>query len=213
MHFAASLPRVDSETKLDGSPQQYGPNGVTTRSPVVKAALDVLNARWPWTLSYLELVNSACAQLNSAGIDVPVDMESTVDELLEQLVLGGVARFRLDTASRSPSPMPRLDDEIRRTAEVACDEGQLHAFNLWHETVWLSVVDLHVLPLLGGTRDREALVDELLSFVRDGLITFDAEAGGAELQVAAGNYVDGLPKRLTEMKLIRLEEPNAISAS
>ena len=86
-------------------------------------------------------------------------------------------------------------------------------FNLWHETVWLSVVDLHVLPLLGGTRDREALVDELLSFVRDGLITFDAEAGGAELQVAAGNYVDGLPKRLTEMKLIRLEEPNAISAS
>ena len=48
-------------------------------------------------------------------------------------------------------------------AEVARAEGDPHIFNLWHETVPLSPVDHHLLPLLDGTRDRDALVEELLS--------------------------------------------------
>ena len=141
-------------------------------------------------------------------------MESTVDELLEQLVLGGAARFRLDPLLPAPTKMPlRLDEAIRRMAEVARDEGQPHIFNLWHETVWVSPVELHILPLLDGTRNRIALVEEVFSAARQGSIGFARDGKqlltDAELREAAAEYIDALPKRLTEMKLIRLDDSNA----
>ena len=90
-----------------------------------------------------------------------------------------------------------------------------YIFNLWHETVPLSPVDRHLLPLLDGTRDRDALVEELVSspqgvigFARDG----EQLSSEAELREAAAEYIDALPKRLTEMKLLRVGESKASSA-
>ena len=53
LHFAAWLPPVGDETQLDDSNQEYGEQGRTlfTQDPGVKAAVDALSARWPWTLS------------------------------------------------------------------------------------------------------------------------------------------------------------------
>ncbi len=94
-------------------------------------------------------------------------------------------------------------------AEFARDKRQDHIFNRWHETVWVSPVELHVLPLLDGTRDRDTLVDEAYSAVRRGLIGFTRDGRQltteAELQEAAAEYIDALPQRLTEMKLLRLD--------
>jgi len=41
-------------------------------------------------------------------------------------------------------------------------ERDASTFNPWHETLLLSPVDRHLLPLLDGTRDRDALVAALL---------------------------------------------------
>ena len=210
LHFATSLPRLDGETNLDNSPQQYGSPGLTARDPGVKAALDALNASWPWTLSRQELLDAVYARLDAVGVQAAPDQEAQVDHLLELLLLGGAARIRLDTLSPAPTTSPlQLDDATRRMAEFARDKRQDHIFNRWHETVWVSPVELHVLPLLDGTRDRDALVDEAYSAVRRGLIGFTRDGRQltteAELQEAAAEYIDALPQRLTEMKLLRLD--------
>jgi SAM-dependent methyltransferase len=72
LHFAASLPPVDGETRLDHSRQGYlSPGGATlfTDDPGIKAAFDALSARSPWTLSHQELLDSVKQRLGSAGID------------------------------------------------------------------------------------------------------------------------------------------------
>jgi methyltransferase-like protein len=75
--------------------------------------------------------------------------------------------------------------------ELTGDESQASTFNIWHETHMLSPLDRHVLPLLDGTRDRDALLDALLPVVsmeRDAL----------------AEYLDALPQHLAEMKLLRV---------
>jgi methyltransferase-like protein len=50
MHFAAWVPPVDGQTRLDHSRQEYRePDDATlfTNDPGIKAALDALSARWP----------------------------------------------------------------------------------------------------------------------------------------------------------------------
>ena len=70
----------------------------------------------------------------------------------------------------------------------------------------LSPVDSHVLPLLDGTRDRDALEDALLALAREGQIPFKRDgqpvSGESELREAVVAYIDALPQRLTEMKLV-----------
>jgi methyltransferase-like protein/protein-L-isoaspartate O-methyltransferase len=71
MHFAASLPSLAGKTRLDDSSQQYGdPDGssLVTRDAVLRAAIDALTDRWPWTLSWQELVDAARARLARVGI-------------------------------------------------------------------------------------------------------------------------------------------------
>ena len=56
---------------LDHSRQEFEQlDGATlfTNDPGIKAALDVLSARWPWTLSRQELVDAVHDRLRSAGL-------------------------------------------------------------------------------------------------------------------------------------------------
>jgi hypothetical protein len=56
----------------------------------------------------------------------------------------------------------------------------------------LSPLDRHALPLLDGTRDRDALVDALLP-----VVSMDRDA--------LADYIDALPQHLAEMKLLRVD--------
>ena len=212
-HFAASLPPADGVSRLDNSAQQYGSAVLTTQDPVVKAALDALNAHWPWTVSRPELLDLVHARLDAAHVEAAGDLEPRIDHLLELLILSGAARFRLDPVLPAPSRTPlRLSEAIRRMAELARVVGQTHIFNIWHETVWVSPGDLQLLPLLDGTRDRNALVEVLLSRARDGVVGFMRDgvqlSTEADLRASAEEHIDTLPQRLKEMKLIRVVEAN-----
>jgi hypothetical protein len=55
---------------MDHSRQEYlESDGATlfTNDPGIKAALEALNARWPWTLSRQELIDAVHARLVAAG--------------------------------------------------------------------------------------------------------------------------------------------------
>jgi SAM-dependent methyltransferase len=210
MHFAARMPPVDGVTRLDDSPQQYGPAGeppLVAADPVVKAALDEFSARWPWTLSRQDLTDAVQARIGSVGAD-DTELEKRIDDLLEYLIFRGQALYRLTPVvpeSGASPTMPRLFEPARRMAELTRDETNASTFNRWHETVFPDPVDRYLLPLLDGTRDRDALVDALLKVARKGLIFFQHEGkrvtNRAALRASLAEHIDALPQRLAELKL------------
>lgn len=209
LHFAAWVPPVEGNTRLDDSQQEYGEAGsatLTTQNPVVKAALEVLNARWPSTLPRQELLDATKVRLAAAGIEAPADAGQPIDDLLDFLIVRGQARYRLHPVLAQIASTPsRLDESVRRMADLTRGDADASTFNLWHETLLLSPLDRYLLPLLDGTRDREALIDELtalacevhIRFERDGEIVTDE----AQIRVAAAEQVDAVPQRLAAMKL------------
>jgi methyltransferase-like protein len=82
-------------------------------------------------------------------------------------------------------------------------DADASTFNLWHETLILSAADRHLLPLLDGTRDRNALVEALLAVARDEPILEDQPTAETALRAAVAELVDTLPERLVDMELIR----------
>ena len=181
MHFAASLPPLTGETRLDGSSQQYGdPDGsnLVTHDAGLKAAIDALTARWPWTLSWQELVDAARARLVRVGIEPTPDFEARIDRLLEYLIIQGQVRYRLAPLLPEPACTPvRLNETARRMAELTREDVDAFVFNHWHELLPLSPVDRHLLPLLDGRHDRQALIEALMDVVDRDLIRIDRDDG------------------------------------
>lgn len=201
LHFAAWTPPVDGPTLMDHSRQEYQvADGATlfTNDPGLKATLEVLNARWPWTLSRQELVETVHARLTSAGFAPSPDLAGHVDDLMGVLIVQGQVRYRLDPVlpQAVSAGALRLGEPLRRMAELTRSDKDASIFNLWHESLILSPVDRHLLPLLDGTRDRDALLQALLTIDRETPIGVEREAMAA--------LVDGLPERLSEMKLLRV---------
>jgi methyltransferase-like protein len=91
-------------------------------------------------------------------------------------------------------------------AELTRGESDASTFNLWHETLTLSPVDRHLLPLLDGTRDRDALVAALLAIDRDNPIRIERDgkpvSGDTALRDALAEHIDAMPQRLAEMMLL-----------
>jgi methyltransferase-like protein len=200
VHIAAFVPPTEEQTRLDNSRQEYRQaDGSTlfTNDPGIKAALDALSDRWPWTQSRQELVDEVHARLVAAGFNPSASLPDHIDSLMGVLILQGQARCRLDPVLPDAPPTPlRLDETARRMAELTRNRIDASTFNLWHETQLLSPLDRHVLPLLDGTRDHDALVAALLAIAREEPIAFEHD-GLAE-------YLDALPQHLAEMKLLRV---------
>lgn len=125
------------------------------------------------------------------------------------MILQGQARCRLDPVLPEAAPaLLRLDETARRMAELTRTNIDASTFNRWHETHLLSPIDRHLLPLLDGTRDRDALVEALVAIARKDLIPIERDgkqlSGEAELHDALAEHVDALPQHLAEMKLLRV---------
>jgi methyltransferase-like protein/trans-aconitate methyltransferase len=216
MHFAAQMPPLGEVSRFDDSRQEYGQRpGFTmfAEDPKLKAALDVFNSHWPWTLSRQDLIDAVQKRLAEVGIEVETsgDLETTVDGLLDFLIVYGQTSFRLKPVLGPSTSGPLcLDETARRMAELSRNDVTAFTFNAWHEPLVLSPIDRDVLPLLDGTRGRDELIEAVLEFARatnvvverDGRTLTDA----AEHREFAAAFVDELPQRLAQMKLIRTPE-------
>jgi methyltransferase-like protein/SAM-dependent methyltransferase len=210
MHFAANVPPVEGPTRLDASSQEYGTPGealLVTDDPVVKAALNAFTARWPWTLTRQELMDTVQARIGSAGVD-DSELEKRVDDLLEHLIFRRHALYRLESVLPEPlatAKRPRIFEPSRRMAELTQGEADAFTFNRWHEPVFLDPVDRYLVPLLDGTRDRAALLKELLAIARDGRIWFQHDGKRVKdkvaLRDALAKILDELTDRLAKLKL------------
>lgn len=194
LHLAATVPPLDGPTRLDTSRQEFQQaDGATlfTNAPAIKAALDALTERWPWTLSHDELVATVRERLIAAGEHPSADLPAHIDDLTSVLVMQGQAHYRLDPVLPEPAGEPvRIDESARRMAELTQLDEDGSTFNPWHETVPLEPLDRLLLPLLDGSRDDAQLVEALLT-------------AGAGTREALVEHVHTMRQRLSEMKLLR----------
>jgi SAM-dependent methyltransferase len=212
LHFASWTPPLAGETTLDSEEQAFGYDALSfvVADGAVKAAVDALNARWPWTLSRADLLASVRARLAEAGVDEQPDLDGRIDSLLELLIVRGEARIRLEAVSPAAAGSPiRLAPEVRRMAGLAGEDEESFVFNPWHEILALSSVDRYLVPLLDGHTDRQALLGELIDLFHDNVIRIEHDDEQVLDEEAAaqllGEYVDTLPERLADLKLLDLD--------
>ncbi|MCV7354061.1 methyltransferase regulatory domain-containing protein [Mycolicibacterium fluoranthenivorans] len=108
LHFASSLPVADGFTRFDHTTQHYGAAGtqqIYTNDHGVKAAIDVLSARWPHTVAWPELTASTRDRLAAAGLEVPADLQTRIDTLLQMLLVRGLVRYRLNSVAPIGDPI------------------------------------------------------------------------------------------------------------
>src|SRR5690606_31838030 len=97
--------------------------------------------------------------------------------------------------------------KVGRLARLDAEKGSGWTTGPAHNVVRLDVVSLNLLPLMDGTRDREALKGALLTAVRDGRIRLkDNKTGldlaGPALEEAADEHVAAAIERLAGAGLL-----------
>ncbi|PRQ10252.1 methyltransferase regulatory domain-containing protein [Enhygromyxa salina] len=136
--------------------------------PLTKAALVELCAVWPTSVGFEQLERSARGRLATAGHDSTTPTrEQLVASLIECMVRNAVvARCWEPPIGAASSARPRISAFNRR---MAGRDGWLAA--LEHRPFVLEPTLAHLVPLLDGTRDHDALLDALAGLVETGDLT------------------------------------------
>jgi SAM-dependent methyltransferase len=170
---------------------------LTTPHPLSKAVFLLLGREWPRWLSTKELLDRARTSIAEAGGRVPDDEDER--RLLRFLVQGYGADV-LQIRS-SPCPFVTVPSERPRASALARLQGLkgTKVTNLKHESVRLED-DLvrRLLPLLDGTRDRAAILEEMGRFIRN------RNSVGAEALLAA--LPEGIDRNLDRVGKLALLE-------
>ena len=163
---------------------------LSTTRPLLKAAMRVLGEAWPGTVPFPEL---AARGLALAGR--PVDAADEVTALALGLLNSHIASDLIElhgapvTVARDVSEKPVASPAARLRA-AARDTVP----NRRHELVRLSELDRKLLPLLDGTRDRPALVNQLAERALIGELTVHRDGkplrDPGDIQQALGGALD-----------------------
>ncbi|VTU15622.1 bifunctional 3-demethylubiquinone-9 3-methyltransferase/ 2-octaprenyl-6-hydroxy phenol methylase [Variovorax sp. SRS16] len=138
---------------------------VTLRLPVHKAVAQVLDERYPATVSIDALVASGSARTGEPRAAV----EPVVMAMLEQLLILGAVRIRRSAPQVASyvSEFPRALEAVRGARGLALSTGpSSEVCNQWHEPVGLSMLERCVLPLLDGKHSHDDLAQHLAAEAR-----------------------------------------------
>jgi SAM-dependent methyltransferase len=166
--------RIGFAGKGDGTPVDLSPGvahrfetadglEVASSEPITKAALLWLRRHWPGDVAFSELCERTVSILRESGIEVPDDPDPRVRlaaDLLECLVGGGGVELRV----HAPDLVAAVPDHPRTSASTRW-QSRRHGFatNGRHQRVDLDTIAGQVARLADGTRDRAALLDDLVA--------------------------------------------------
>lgn len=174
-HFSIASPVRSDAADLDLQSRNtvafVGPKEAVlhTDNPLIKAALVTLRDVWPQAMHFNILLATARTACGRGTVETDARMDEDVDILEDALLrayAGGVIefymhppRFVLQPGGRPvASPLARL--QSREGSRVT---------TLHHRTITIEdPLGRHFLQLLDGTRDRSALLDDLVAFVASG---------------------------------------------
>ena len=204
LNFAAHLYCKDGPIKFDGQPQEFGAPSLTASLTVglsgLKRAIELLEQRWPGTVTRDELVQHAQLTQGDVGAVAPEILADAVGELLEMLVLRGMARIRLAPVEAAAEGDDVIVDPLVQRQVRAIDQSQAHVANAWHDSVDIGEAERLLLPTIDGPVDRNKLVATVAAAFREGRLSIpDAgEHTGADPDRQPGAFVDGFLQRMRE---------------
>jgi methyltransferase-like protein/2-polyprenyl-3-methyl-5-hydroxy-6-metoxy-1,4-benzoquinol methylase len=200
----AAAPDLAPEAALEFRKASGG--GLTTRDPLVKAALVELFDRWPQAVPFADLWSRTQQRLRDAlppeqvpALDDPLPL---ADALL-QCYLSDLVELHLQApcftvqVSERPvaSPLARL--QAPQGAQVTC---------LRHRVVELGEFERQLLPLLDGSRDQAALLEEVVALVGRGDVTISEEGQAVQdldrVRVLFGAALEPSLQRLARSALL-----------
>jgi methyltransferase-like protein len=159
---SAARPRSMRVDVQSSNPEEFqAPNGVTftSTSPLVKAAFSYLAEIWPQSASF-----DALAQATRGATPSNVDIETLAAQILE-----GYARNFVVLRSQKA---PFVTQVSARPAASALARHQSKSgapvTNQLHESGLVDAFDRHMLQLLDGRNDVNAIVDGLVKLVESG---------------------------------------------
>jgi methyltransferase-like protein/cyclopropane fatty-acyl-phospholipid synthase-like methyltransferase len=164
-----ALPQVNVKGEENVSYKSPAGMSMATTRPLLKAAMHVLQQAYPATVPF-DLLRKQAREL-IGGAD-PTDPK-TVAEDTQVMAIGllncymgsdlvelhGMPITFVRTAGEKPTALP--------IARWQAQHGPV-ATNRRHEVVRLNDLDKHLVPLLDGTRNRAALVEELIKVAQTG---------------------------------------------
>jgi methyltransferase-like protein/SAM-dependent methyltransferase len=199
-------PNIHSE-----DPEQYQTrSGMTlsTNRPLLKAAMKVLNTRWPSTTPFDELCTEARKLLSKGKDPDATQFEEDAKTLALGLVNTYISSDLIELhaiaipVNRTPGDKPKVIASARERVLA----GGNSVANRRHELVKLTDLDLRLLPLLDGTRDRAAILNDLVakSLAGDLKVAKDGQpiTAEAEIRTALQSVLDPAMNNLAVQSLL-----------
>jgi methyltransferase-like protein/SAM-dependent methyltransferase len=158
------------------------PNGmtITATNPLVKAALRYLGQIWPRTVAFDELFSIAQSSLASVSIK-----DAQTHEREKQAVAADILSLYASgfiVLRSHPSPFVTEVSQNPHASEVA--RFQVKTSNVLtnrvHEAVTADLVAQHLIDVCDGKRNREQILDEMVSRVKSGAINIHKEGKKVE---------------------------------
>jgi hypothetical protein len=169
---------------------------------LIKVAISALGKAWPKAIHFQELLAQArgsCESGSSCATASVDDDARTLGELLLRAYAGGIVEFSLVPPRLvvSASEKPKASALARLQSLEGTEVVNLRHFNLRVE----DSLTRRLLQLLDGSRDRDALLGDLVSMMRSGAAT--VETDNARITNSAeevqGFLAAELEKRLAEL--------------
>jgi methyltransferase-like protein len=184
-HIASPVrPKKEKPDLTSPEPEDFeGPSGIglNSRDPLVKAAMVHLAEQWPRAVPFPALCEAA-RQLSGSGASGTDKAASDVQALGQALLtFYASASTSLVELWLHPPRLPASLPERPVASPLARLQAAHHEYvtNLRHEQVYLGEFERHLLRLLDGAHDREALVEGLTRVVEEGELL--VEDGGERI--------------------------------
>jgi methyltransferase-like protein/SAM-dependent methyltransferase len=166
--FLPSVPVTDDQSNVSYR-SASGMSMATTR-PLLKAVMQVLNTAFPATVPF-DILRKEARALVGGSQDDPKQVAEDTNVIAVGLLncymgsdlieLHGMPITFAKSASERPVALPLARIQASRSTVVT---------NRRHEVVRLNDLDKHLVPLLDGTRDKSALVEELTKVAQSGAL-------------------------------------------
>lgn len=153
---------------------------LTTKEPLVKAAMVHLRSIWPRPIGFRDLLGAARSRLQEGPVIVDAQRDQRDAAALARPLLRCYATTHVDLhVQPSRANLEATENpEATRLARHQAGEG-LGVTNLWHEAVRLNDLERHLLRHLDGQNDLPRLIDALAADVQSGRIV--VQDGGQPL--------------------------------
>ena len=170
--------------------------------PVLKAALFALYELWPRSTSFEELRASTRELLGRSEPGGDADREDFASQLLQCHMMQLV-----DMQTTDPPIATEPGDRPRAPALAWRNAGKdARIVSLRNHVAVLEEIDRMVLPLLDGSRDRDAIIDELAASVAGGRLNLESNgqpiSGQEAVREALVSIVRSSLRRIADQALL-----------